>query len=64
MSWPSKDADFGIRALGTDSWMQTAQPSAGFVFRSLIAKHYGKVEFVQKIKSDAATDQTELPKEA
>jgi len=64
MSWPSKAADFGIRALGTDSWTQTAQTSAGFVFPSLIAKRHDKVKFIQKIKSDAATDQTELPKEA
>ena len=28
-----KDADFGIRALNTDSWTHTAQPSAGIVFR-------------------------------
>jgi len=28
-----KDADFGIRTLNTDSWTQTAQPSAGIVFR-------------------------------
>jgi opacity protein-like surface antigen len=28
-----KDADFGVRALDTDSWTHTAQPSAGIVFR-------------------------------
>jgi opacity protein-like surface antigen len=28
-----KDADFGVRALNTDSWTHTAQPSAGIVFR-------------------------------
>jgi opacity protein-like surface antigen len=28
-----KDADFGIRALNTDSWTHMAQPSAGIVFR-------------------------------
>jgi opacity protein-like surface antigen len=28
-----KDADFGIRALNTDSWTHTAQPSAGIAFR-------------------------------
>jgi opacity protein-like surface antigen len=28
-----KDADFGVRALNTDSWAHTAQPSAGIVFR-------------------------------
>jgi len=28
-----KDADFGIRALNTDSWTHTVQPSAGIVFR-------------------------------
>ena len=28
-----KDADFGIRALNTDTWTHTAQPSAGIVFR-------------------------------
>jgi len=28
-----KDADFGIRALNTDSWTHTAQPSAGVAFR-------------------------------
>ena len=28
-----KDADFGVRALNTDSWTHTAQPSAGVVFR-------------------------------
>jgi opacity protein-like surface antigen len=28
-----KDADFGIRALNTNSWTHTAQPSAGIVFR-------------------------------
>jgi opacity protein-like surface antigen len=28
-----KDADFGLRALNTDSWTHTAQPSAGIVFR-------------------------------
>jgi opacity protein-like surface antigen len=28
-----KDADFGIRALNTDSWTHTAEPSAGVVFR-------------------------------
>jgi outer membrane immunogenic protein len=28
-----KDADFGIKALNTDSWTHTAQPSAGIVFR-------------------------------
>jgi opacity protein-like surface antigen len=28
-----KDADFGIRALNTDNWTHTAQPSAGIVFR-------------------------------
>ena len=28
-----KDPDFGVRALNTDSWTHTAQPSAGIVFR-------------------------------
>jgi opacity protein-like surface antigen len=28
-----KDADFGVRALNTDSWTHTAQPSAGIAFR-------------------------------
>jgi len=28
-----KDADFGLRALNTDSWTHTAQPSAGIAFR-------------------------------
>jgi len=28
-----KDADFGVRALNTDSWTNTAQPSAGIAFR-------------------------------
>jgi opacity protein-like surface antigen len=28
-----KDADFGVRALNTDSWTHTAQPSAGVVYR-------------------------------
>jgi opacity protein-like surface antigen len=28
-----KDADFGLRALNTNSWTHTAQPSAGIVFR-------------------------------
>ena len=28
-----KDADFGIKALTTDSWTHTAQPSAGIAFR-------------------------------
>jgi opacity protein-like surface antigen len=28
-----KDADFGVRALNTDNWTHTAQPSAGIVFR-------------------------------
>jgi opacity protein-like surface antigen len=28
-----KDADFGLRALNTDSWTHTAQPSVGIVFR-------------------------------
>src|SRR3984957_2202508 len=28
-----KDADFGIRALNTNSWTHTAQPSAGIAFR-------------------------------
>jgi opacity protein-like surface antigen len=28
-----KDADFGVRALNTDSWTHTAQPSAGITFR-------------------------------
>ena len=28
-----KNPDFGIRALNTDSWTHTAQPSAGIVFR-------------------------------
>ncbi|MCU1304608.1 MAG: hypothetical protein JWQ87_4892 [Candidatus Sulfotelmatobacter sp.] len=28
-----KDADFGIRALNTNNWTHTAQPSAGVVFR-------------------------------
>jgi opacity protein-like surface antigen len=28
-----KDADFGVRALNTDRWTHTAQPSAGIVFR-------------------------------
>ena len=28
-----KDPDFGLRALNTDSWTHTAQPSAGIVFR-------------------------------
>jgi opacity protein-like surface antigen len=28
-----KDADFGVRALDTDSWTHSAQPSAGIVFR-------------------------------
>jgi opacity protein-like surface antigen len=28
-----KDVDFGIRALNTDSWTHTAEPSAGVVFR-------------------------------
>jgi len=28
-----KDADFGVKALNTDSWTHTAQPSAGIVFR-------------------------------
>src|SRR4029077_1994376 len=28
-----KDADFGVRALNTDSWTHAAQPSAGIVFR-------------------------------
>lgn len=28
-----KDPDFGIRAINTDSWTHTAQPSAGIVFR-------------------------------
>jgi len=27
-----KNPDFGLRALNTDSWTHTAQPSAGFVF--------------------------------
>jgi opacity protein-like surface antigen len=28
-----KDVDFGVRALNTDSWTHTAQPSAGIAFR-------------------------------
>jgi opacity protein-like surface antigen len=28
-----KDPDFGLRALNTNSWTHTAQPSAGIVFR-------------------------------
>lgn len=28
-----KDADFGVKALNTDSWTHTAQPSAGIAFR-------------------------------
>ena len=28
-----KDADFGLKSLNTDSWMHTAQPSAGIAFR-------------------------------
>jgi opacity protein-like surface antigen len=28
-----KDADFGLKALNTDSWTHTAQPSAGIAFR-------------------------------
>jgi opacity protein-like surface antigen len=28
-----KDADFGVRALNTDSWTHTAQPSVGIAFR-------------------------------
>jgi opacity protein-like surface antigen len=28
-----KDADFGVRALNTDSWTHTAQPSAGIAFQ-------------------------------
>jgi opacity protein-like surface antigen len=28
-----KDADFGVKALNTDSWTHTAQPSAGIVLR-------------------------------
>jgi opacity protein-like surface antigen len=28
-----KNADFGVRALNTDSWTHTAQPSAGIAFR-------------------------------
>jgi opacity protein-like surface antigen len=28
-----KDADFGVRALNTDTWTHTAQPSAGIAFR-------------------------------
>ena len=28
-----KNPDFGLRALNTDSWTHTAQPSAGIVFR-------------------------------
>ena|SRR5579872_3469250 len=28
-----KEPDFGLRALNTDSWTHTAQPSAGIVFR-------------------------------
>ena len=28
-----KDADFGVRALNTDSWAHTAQPSVGIAFR-------------------------------
>jgi len=27
-----KNPDFGLRALNTDSWTHTAQPSAGFVY--------------------------------
>jgi opacity protein-like surface antigen len=28
-----KDADFGVKALNTDTWTHTAQPSAGIAFR-------------------------------
>src|SRR4029077_940552 len=32
-----KNPDFGLRALNTDSWTHTAQPSAGFVYHFLVA---------------------------
>jgi opacity protein-like surface antigen len=32
-----KNPDFGLRALNTDSWAHTAQPSAGFVYHFLVA---------------------------